>query len=94
MWLLCVAWQIHSGVAGWDQLTRGPLLVVVAEQARLVEQQELRIEALTKQVAELTCVGQQSGSSSLPCRRTGARRRPGHSGVADPPRDDEAVAAW
>jgi transposase len=77
-------------VAGWDQLTREQLLVVVAEQAKVVEQQALQIEALAKQVAELTrLLKQNSGNSSLPPssdrgkkpvgqqRRRGSGRKPG-----------------
>ena len=47
-------------MAGWEQLTREQLLVVVAEQST-------QIEALTTQVAELTRrLGRNSGNSSMP----------------------------
>jgi transposase len=68
-------------VAGWDELTREQLLIVVAEQAA-------QIQALTEQVKELTRrLEQNSGNSSLPPstdrgkgpsrQRRGASRRPG-----------------
>ncbi len=72
-----------------EQLSREQLLVVVAEQARVIEGQSARIEALTAQVAELTRrLGQNSGNSSLPPssdrfgkpkrdRRAGSARKPG-----------------
>lgn len=66
------------------------MLVVVAEQARVLEQQALQIEALKNQVAELSrLLGQNSGNSSLPPssdrgkqptrqqRRRGSGRKPG-----------------
>jgi hypothetical protein len=60
-------------VAGWDQLTREQLLVVVVEQARLLDQQAAQIQALTGQVQALTeqvkdltkQLGQNSGNSSM-----------------------------
>jgi transposase len=54
-------------VPGWEELSREQLLVVVAEQARVIEEQASRIEALAAQVAELSRrLGQNSGNSSLP----------------------------
>jgi transposase len=61
-------------VAGAEQLSREQLLVVVAAQAQVIEEQAARIgeqtariEALAAQVAELTRrLGQNSGNSSLP----------------------------
>jgi transposase len=72
-------------VSGWEQLSREQLLLVVAEQARLIEAQAAQIEALTSQVAELTrLLGQNSGNSSLPPStdrgRKPARQRRGGSG--------------
>lgn len=61
-------------MAGWEQLSREQLLVVVSAQAGQIAEQDARlaaqaarIEALTAQVAELTrLLGQNSGNSSLP----------------------------
>lgn len=68
-------------MAGWDELTREQLLVVVAERAGLLDRQAVQLEqqatqiqalteqvkALTEQVKELTrLLGQNSGNSSLP----------------------------
>jgi transposase len=75
-------------VAGWDQLTREQLLVVVAEQATLIQTLTEQVQALTAQVAELTrLLGQNSGNSSLPPStdrgrgpsrpRRGSNRKPG-----------------
>jgi transposase len=57
-----------------EQLSRAQLLVVVAEQARVIQaqaakidEQAARVEELAAQVAELTRrLGQNSGNSSLP----------------------------
>src|SRR6476469_1001428 len=67
---------------GWDQLTREQLLVVVAEQATLIQTLTEQVQALTAQVAELTrLLGQNSGNSSLPPStdrgRGPSRPRPG-----------------
>ena len=75
-------------MAGWDQLTREQLLVVVAEQATLIQTLTEQVQALTAQVAELTrLLGQNSGNSSLPPStdrgrgpsrpRRGSNRKPG-----------------
>lgn len=73
----------------WERFTREQLLVVVVEQARVIGEQETRIEALAVQVAELTRrLGQNSQNSSLPPssdrfvkptreRRGGSSRKPG-----------------
>lgn len=54
-------------MAGVEGLSRGQLLVVVAEQAAVIAEQAGRIEELAGQVAELTRrLGQNSGNSSLP----------------------------
>ena len=82
-------------MTGWDQLTREQLLVVVAEQARLLDrlldEQAAQIQALTGQVQALTGqvkeltrrLGQNSGNSSLPPStdrgRGPARQRRGSS---------------
>lgn len=72
-----------------ERLSREQLLVVVASQAQVIEEQAARIEALAAQVAELTRrLGQNSGNSSLPPssdrfvkpkrdRRQGSSRKPG-----------------
>lgn len=63
MWrlVLRVVGDDHAWVAGWDELTREQLLVVVAERAGLLdrqavqlEQQATQIQALTEQVKALT----------------------------------------
>jgi len=57
----------HAGVPGWDELSREQLLVVVAEQAKVIAEQAGRIGALAAEVAELSRrLGQNSGNSSLP----------------------------
>ena len=54
-------------MAGWEELTREQLLIVVGEQAEVVAEQSIQIEALTTQVSELTRrLGRNSGNSSLP----------------------------
>ena len=54
-------------MAGWDQLTREQLLVVVAEQAVQIQALTGQVQALTGQVTELTRqLGQNSGNSSVP----------------------------
>lgn len=74
---------------GWELLSREQLLVVVVEQAGVIEELTARVESLTAQVAELTRrLGQNSGNSSLPPssdrfgkpkrdRRRSSTRRPG-----------------
>lgn len=76
-------------MVGVERLSREQLLVVVAEQAAVIEEQAGRIEALAAQVADLTRrLGQNSGNSSLPPsadrfaepkrdRRSGSARKPG-----------------
>jgi transposase len=75
-------------VAGWDELTREQLLIVVAEQSTHIQALTGQVQALTEQVTELTRqLGQNSGNSSLPPstdrgkgpsrQRRGASRRPG-----------------
>ena len=54
-------------VVGLEALSREELLVVVAAQAQVIEQQTAKLDELTGQVAELTRrLGQNSGNSSLP----------------------------
>ena len=54
-------------MAGVEQLSREQLLVVVAAQGRVIEEQAARIEELGARVAELARrLGQNSGNSSLP----------------------------
>lgn len=75
-------------MAGWDQLTREQLLVVVAEQAAQIQALTEQVQALTEQVKELTRqLGQNSGNSSMPPstdrgrgparQRQGSTRKPG-----------------
>ena len=65
--LLRGGWRRSCWVAGWDQLTREQLLVVVAEQAVQIQALTGQIQALTGQVTELTRqLGQNSGNSSMP----------------------------